>query len=295
MALSELLRSTISMKQAPIGIFDSGLGGLSVLRHIRQQCPNESLHYFADAGFAPYGDKTEDAIIQRTLFVAAYFFKQGVKAMVVACNTATTVAIKQLRARYPDLILIGVEPGLKPAASLSKTGCVGVLATSRTLASEKYQQLSQQIQQAVNVRFIHQACPGLVTQIELGELESQTTLALLNKYLEPIFASQADAIVLGCTHYPFVASSIKRIAQQKNKQHIQLIDTGAAIAQQLQRLLEKHQLANRHKASRTIHCTTSGNVNQLKFALTQLLHFQPKNYVIAEIGGIEIGCNSPAS
>lgn len=278
MALSPSAISPIG--GAAIGIFDSGLGGLSVLRHIRKQCPNESLHYFADAGFAPYGDKTEHEIIQRTLFVADYFLKQNIKAMVVACNTATTVAIKQLRAHYPDLILIGVEPGLKPAAKLSKTGCIGVLATSRTLASEKYQQLSQQIQQAMNVCFIHQACPGLVTQIELGDLESQTTLDLLSTYLEPIFASPADAIVLGCTHYPFLANSIQRLAQQNKKHGIQLIDTGAAIAEQLQRQLEKHQLTNPHQACRPVHCTTSGNVERLKLALTELLHFQPENYVI---------------
>lgn len=265
---------------SPIGIFDSGLGGLSVLRHIREQLPHESLCYFADSGFAPYGDKTEDEITQRTLFAAQFLLQQGVKAIVVACNTATTVAIKQLRSHYPDLILVGVEPGLKPAASLSKTGCIGVLATSRTLASKKYQLLAEQIQQTMHVRFINQACPGLVTQIESGELESETTLALLSKYLQPIFATEADTIVLGCTHYPFVANSIKRIASKESKRPIQLIDTGIAIARQLRRLLEEHRLTNRQRTPAPIHCTTSGDTEKLQFALSQLLHLQPGNYVI---------------
>ena len=265
---------------APIGIFDSGLGGLSVLRHIREQLPNESLCYFADSGFAPYGNKTEDEITQRTLFAARHLLQQGVKAIVVACNTATTVAIKQLRSHYPDLILVGVEPGLKPAASLSKTGCIGVLATSRTLASEKYQRLCEQIQQSMNVRFVNQACPDLVTQIERGELESEITLKLLNSYLQPIFATQADTIVLGCTHYPFVESSIRRIASKESKRPIQLIDTGVAIAKQLKRLLEEHQLTNQQRTCTPILCITSGNVEYFKLALTRLLHLQPEDYLI---------------
>lgn len=266
--------------QAPVGILDSGLGGLSVLRHIREQLPNESLCYFADSGFAPYGDKTEDEITQRTLFAAQFLLQQGVKAIVVACNTATTVAIKQLRSHYPDLILVGVEPGLKPAASLSKSGCIGVLATSRTLASKKYQLLAEQIQQTMNVRFINQACPGLVTQIESGELESETTLALLSRYLQPIFATEADTIVLGCTHYPFLENSIRSIVSKESPRPVQLIDTGVAIARQLQRLLEEHRLTSQQSTPAPISCTTSGATEKLKFALNQLLHFQPGNYVI---------------
>jgi glutamate racemase len=268
------------LNSSPVGIFDSGLGGLSVLRHIQEQLPNESLCYFADSGFAPYGDKTEEEIIERTLFAAHYLLQLGVKAIVVACNTATAVTIKLIRAHYPDLILVGVEPGLKPAASLSKTGCIGVLATSRTLASNKYQQLCEKIQQNMNVRFINQACPGLVTQIELGELESETTLKLLNNYLQPIFAEEVDTIVLGCTHYPFIEESIKLIASKESKLPIQLVDTGTAIARQLKRLLEEHQLTNQQKTPAPIHFTTSGDTKQLQFALGRLLHLQPENYII---------------
>jgi glutamate racemase len=273
-----LLKSKLSNN--PVGIFDSGLGGLSVLRHIQEQLPNESLCYFADSGFAPYGDKTEEEIIERTLFAARYLLQQGVKAIVVACNTATAITIKLIRAHYPDLVLVGVEPGLKPAASLSNNGCIGVLATSRTLASIKYQRLCEQIQQNMSVRFINQACPGLVTQIELGELESETTLQLLNNYLQPIFAAQADTLVLGCTHYPFVEDSIKRIASKESQLPIQLVDTGAAIARQLKRLLEERQLINQQKTPAPIHFTTSGDTKQLQFSLGHLLHLQPENYII---------------
>lgn len=277
------LTSTTYSSQSPIGIFDSGIGGLSVLRHIRELLPNETLCYFADSGFAPYGDKTEEEVMQRTLVVVQQLVQQGVKAIVVACNTATASAMALLRAQYPDLILVGVEPGLKPAANLSKTARIGVLATSRTLASQKYQQLCDQIQQATHAHFINQACPGLVTQIELGEIDGEVTSSLLKKYLQPIFEAKADTIVLGCTHYPFVGNQIKRIASEESQHPIQLIDTGLAIAQQLKRLLTKNQLMNQSKINHPIHYFTSGNMEQLQLALTKLLNFHPNDYSIQKI------------
>ncbi|MET3108198.1 glutamate racemase [Oxalobacteraceae bacterium GrIS 2.11] len=276
--------------RSPVGIFDSGVGGLSVLRHIREQLPNESLCYFADSGFAPYGDKPETEIMQRTLFAAQSLLSQGVKAIVVACNTATAAAIALLRSHYPDLILVGVEPGLKPAASLSKTACAGVLATRSTLASAKYQLLCEQVEHSTQVRFIHQACPGLVNQIERGELDSPATLKLLEGYLQPIFDTPADVLVLGCTHYPFVEASIRDIAKRSNKGDIRIIDTGLAIARQLERLLTQHQLLNLNPGSLPITCTTSGQAAQLEFGLTRLLKLQPGEYTIQEIG-----CNLPLS
>lgn len=268
---------------SPIGIFDSGIGGLSVLRHIQQQLPNESLCYFADSGFAPYGDKTEAEIMQRTLFAAQHLLQHGVKAIVVACNTATAAAITLLRTNYPDLILVGVEPGLKPATNLTKTGYVGVLATSRTLSSSKYQLLCEQIQQTTQVHFINQACPGLVTQIEQGELDGEATLTLLKNYMQPMLQAQVDTIVLGCTHYPFVEHSIKKIAAQLSKQPIQLVDTGLAIAKQLQRLLHQQQLTNPSPAPMPLQCFTSGTRKKLEFALNELLHLESNHYFIEEI------------
>jgi len=276
--------------QAPIGIFDSGIGGLSVLRHIRAQLPHEALCYFADAGFAPYGDKAEQEIMQRTLIAAQNLLEHGVKAIVVACNTATAAAIAMLRSHYPELIIVGVEPGLKPAAALSQTGCVGVLATSSTLASTKYQLLSEQIQQASQVKFIQQACPGLANQIELGELDSAATVTLLKTYLRPIFQAPADVLVLGCTHYPFVENCIRSIAREENKESIQIIDTGLAIARQLARLLTQQQLLNPNSGSVPLRCTTTGAAAKLELALTRLLHLNPEQFEIREIG-----CNIPPS
>ena len=265
--------TTISA-QSPIGIFDSGIGGLSVLRHIQQQLPNEALCYFADSGFAPYGDKTEAEIMQRTLFAAHHLLQHGVKAIVVACNTATAAAIALLRANYPDLILVGVEPGLKPATSITKTD----------------QALCEQIQQTTQVRFINQACPGLVTQIEQGELASETTLTLLKNYLQPMLQEPVDTIVLGCTHYPFVEHSIKTVAAQLRHQPIQLVDTGLAIAKQLQRLLHQQQLNNPDAEQTPLQCFTSSTRDKLEFALRELLHLTPQQYLIQEID-----CNLPAS
>ena len=275
---------------APIGIFDSGVGGLSVLRHIRAELPHESLCYFADSGFAPYGEKSESEIMQRTLYAAQNLRGQGVKAIVVACNTATAAAIALLRAHYPDLILVGVEPGLKPAASLSRSGYVGVIATTSTLASAKYQLLCDQTQQSSQIRVINQACPGLVTLIEHGELDSATTIELLSNFLQPIFQSPADVLVLGCTHYPFVEATIKLIAARANRPDIQIIDTGSAIAKQLQRLLTQRQLLNQSAQVIPLSCTTSGDSIKLQFALTHLLGLSHEQFTIQEID-----CNLPPS
>ncbi len=277
------MSTTAQSAQAPIGIFDSGIGGLSVLRHIRDKLPNESLCYFADSGFAPYGDKTEAEIMQRTLFAAQNLLEQGVKAIVVACNTATAAAIAMLRSHYPELIMVGVEPGLKPAAVITKSGCVGVIATTSTLASGKYQALFEQIRQATEVKFVHQACPGLVNQIERGELDTQQTIELLTTYLRPIWQSNADVLVLGCTHYPFVEASIRLIAQREKWANLQIIDTGTAIARQLERLLTQKQLLNPDLSQSLVACTTSGRATQLDFGFTRLLGMNSDQFSIREI------------
>jgi glutamate racemase len=279
-------------REAAIGVFDSGIGGLSVLRHIHEQLPNESLIYFADAGFAPYGDRSEQEIMERTLVVARYLLAEGVKAIVVACNTATAAAIATLRAHYPELIIVGVEPGLKPAAALSQSGCAGVLATTATLASTKYQLLSTQVQQSTAVRFVQQACPGLVNRIELGELDSDETVALLKTYLHPILTSPADVLVLGCTHYPFLEPAIRRIVEAENGKLDQIIDTGIAIARQLQRLLTQQQLDRANSPTRVIHCATTGDASKLEFALTRLLKLTPELFTIREVGSNQVA-NSP--
>jgi glutamate racemase len=220
----------------PIGVFDSGVGGLSVLRHIRALLPQEHLIYFADTSFAPYGNKAESVVTERALAIAQFLIERGIKALVVACNTATVTSIKALRAHYPDLPIVGVEPGLKPAAALTASGKVGVLATGRTLVGEKFLLLRQQISTASGAQFLLQGCPGLADQIELGELNSPATVALLQRYVQPLLDQGADTLVLGCTHYPFVQEAIQDIASRAGHP-VTLVDTGAAVARQLARLL----------------------------------------------------------
>ncbi|QBE62762.1 glutamate racemase [Pseudoduganella lutea] len=224
--------------ESPIGIFDSGVGGLSVLRHVHAQLPHEHLIYFADSGYAPYGDREEEWVIQRSLAVAAFLFGQGVKALVVACNTATVAAIKAIRTQWPGVPIVGVEPGLKPGAAATKSGKVGVLATDRTLHSEKFLTLRDQVAAATQAEFLLQPCIGLVDQIELGQLGSAGTMALLEQYVVPLLDGGADTLVLGCTHYPFVEQAIRNVVAQHTTGPVALIDTGDAVARQLARLLE---------------------------------------------------------
>lgn len=229
---------------APIGVFDSGVGGLSVLRHIRAQLPHEHLLYFADSGFAPYGDKPESVVAERSLAVAAFLVANGAKALVVACNTATVAAIKVLRAHYPDMPIVGVEPGLKPAAAATRNGKVGVLATSVTIAGAKFLLLRDQISAASQAQFLLQGCPGLVDQIELGDLGSPAIRALLERYAAPLLEQGADTLVLGCTHYPFVLDVLGEVIAHTTSREIVLIDTGDAVARQLARLLGAAGLLN---------------------------------------------------
>ncbi|MYM39922.1 glutamate racemase [Duganella qianjiadongensis] len=222
---------------APIGVFDSGVGGLSVLRHIRAQCPQEDLLYFADSAHAPYGEKSEAYVVERSLAIAEFLLSLGAKALVVACNTATVAAIKAVRTRYPDLPVVGVEPGLKPAAAASHNGKIGVLATARTLQGEKFLQLREQISSTTGAEFLLQPAVGLVDQIELGDLHSPAITAMLEHYIAPLLDQGADTLVLGCTHYPFVRDGIQRVLDDHGRSDVQLVDTGDAVARQLVRLL----------------------------------------------------------
>lgn len=261
---------------APIGVFDSGVGGLSVLRHIRAQLPHEHLIYFADSGFAPYGNKPEAVVTARALAIAAFLIARGAKALVVACNTATVAAIAALRARYPQLPVVGVEPGLKPAAALTRSGKIGVLATDGTLAGEKFLLLRELIGRASNVQFLLRGCPGLADQIEKGELDTEATRAMLERYIAPLLAQGADTLVLGCTHYPFVLEAIGRIVRGSGARDVTLVDTGEAVARQLARRLEANALLRQADAgeARLQGCTTA-TVASLADAFATLLGLHP--------------------
>lgn len=224
-------------KSAPIGIFDSGVGGISVLKHIRQLLPHEDLLYCADSSNAPYGNKSLEFIRERSLFLTRFLVEQGAKAIVVACNTATAGAINQLRENF-QLPIIGMEPAVKPAVTATKTGVVGVLATSGTLKSAQFAALLENYGQ--NVRIVTQACHGLVECVERGELDAVSTSALIARYIAPLLEAGADTIVLGCTHYPFV----RPLIEAQVGPEVTLIDTGEAVARQVQRRLQEAGLLN---------------------------------------------------
>jgi glutamate racemase len=220
---------------APIGIFDSGLGGLSVLRAIRAQLPQEALLYVADSLHAPYGQRDNEFISERTLAIAEWLVSQGAKALVVACNTATAESIALARGRLA-VPIVGVEPGIKPAAGQSNSRIAGVLATQVTLRSERFRSLIER--HAADCRFICQPGHGLVEAVERCEIDSPEVRALLARYLEPMLAAGADTLVLGCTHYPFLDTVIREIAGER----LALVDTSVAIARQLERVLEANHL-----------------------------------------------------
>jgi glutamate racemase len=216
---------------AAVGVFDSGMGGLSVLREIRRLLPAESLRYVADAAYVPYGQRRPEEILERSRLLFAFFRQQGVKAMVVACNTATAAAVPALRAQWPDFPIIAMEPAVKPAVAATRNGIVGVLATEGTLSSGRFAALLSQY--AGRVRVITQPCPGLVEAVEHGDLEAPELVVLVRRYLTPLLEAGADTLILGCTHYPFLRNHIARLAGPD----VRLIDTGAAVARELQRRL----------------------------------------------------------
>ncbi|CAB3773442.1 glutamate racemase [Burkholderia sp. MSh2] len=220
---------------APIGIFDSGLGGLSVLRAARAQLPDESFVYVADSHHAPYGPRDEAFITERTLAIGEWLAREGAKALVIACNTATARAIAAIRERLP-MPLVGVEPGIKPAAAVSASGIAGVLATQSTLNSPRFQALLERY--GAGRRFICQPGHGLVEAIERGDTNSPALRALLDSYLQPMLDDGADTLVLGCTHYPFFTDTIRDLVGDR----LTIVDTSDAIARQLMRVLDEHRL-----------------------------------------------------
>jgi glutamate racemase len=215
---------------APIGVFDSGVGGLSVLKAVRQALPQEHLLYVADSANAPYGDRHASFIEDRALAMAQFLVSANAKAIVVACNTATVVAIKKLRALYP-LPIVAMEPAIKPAVELSQSRVVGVLATRRTLESPSVAQLCRLYGQ--DTRIMLQPCPGLVEQVERGDADSDFTRQLLEHYLAPLLSAGADTLVLGCTHYPFLEPQIRKLVGPS----VAIVESSAAVARQLQHRL----------------------------------------------------------
>ena len=221
----------MEISSGAIGVFDSGVGGLSVLHHIRQALPNERLIYVADSGHVPYGDKPASYIEQRSLALTRFLIEQGADAIVIACNTATAAAAAMLRSHF-NIPIVAMEPAVKPAVAATRSGVVGVLATVGTLESARFAALLERY--AGEVEIVTQSCPGLVEQVERGDLNGMQTCELITRYTAPLLARGADTLILGCTHYPFLAPLITEVVGPD----IVLVDTGVAVARQLQRRIQ---------------------------------------------------------
>jgi glutamate racemase len=215
----------------PIGIFDSGIGGTSIWQEIHQLLPNEKTIYLADSKNAPYGQKSKQEIVDLSMKNTDFLLKMNCKLIVVACNTATTNAIQELRTKYA-IPFIGIEPAIKPAANNSKTQTIGILATKGTLNSELFHKATEMHQ---DTTIIEQVGHGLVQLIEAGQINSKEMEQLLHSYLQPMIKANIDYLVLGCSHYPYLIPQIKKILPE----HIQIIDSGQAVARQTQKILQE--------------------------------------------------------
>jgi glutamate racemase len=215
-----------------IGVFDSGVGGLSVLRALHQAGADAELLYVADSGHAPYGERSDAFVIERALRIAQFLVEQGCSVLVVACNTATAAAVHELRQAYPQHRVVGVEPGIKPAVARSRNRRIGVMATVGTLRSEKFRRLAEQ--HAGGATLVLQPCPGLAASIEKGDPEAPDVCELIEQHTRPLREAGVDTVVLGCTHYPFVAELIGRALGPG----VTLVDTAEAVARQALRQLD---------------------------------------------------------
>ena len=220
---------------APIGIFDSGVGGLSVLNQIRARLPAESFIYIADSQHAPYGDKTPDFIRQRSLELTGLLVSHGAKLIVVACNTATAAAVQTLRETF-NVPIVAMEPAVKPAVTLSRNGRIGVLATTGTLSSARFAALLDRFGSETEVHT--RSCTGWVELVEAGNWQNDTARAKVSEHVEPLLAQSVDTLILGCTHYPFLKKAIARIAGPD----VSIVDTGTAVARRIEGVLQTQGL-----------------------------------------------------
>jgi len=251
---------------APIGIFDSGVGGLSVLKAIRQQLPGETMLYLADQAHVPYGPRPLAQVQAFADGITRYLLSQGAKLIVVACNSASAAALQVLRQTFPDVSFVGMEPAVKPAAERTQSGVVGVLATPATFQGALYASVVERFAQ--DVTLLQHTCPGLVAQIEAGQLDAPQTRMILEDALLPMLNRGIDTIVLGCTHYPFVIPLIENIAGPG----VRVIDPAPAIARQVGRVLEgRGQLYGGDSPCKGVRYFTTGEAERLQSLLPRLM------------------------
>ena len=238
---------------SPVGIFDSGVGGLSVLTAVRELLPGEDLIYLADQAHVPYGPRSLEQVRAFSRGIVDYLLARDAKLIVVACNTASAAALNMLRETYPEVPFVGMEPAVKPAAEGTDSGVVGVLATPATFQGELYHRTVARFASGVTV--LQDTLPGLVEQIERGDIHTSKTRQILEKALLPMLEKGVDRVVLGCTHYPFVIPIIQEIVGPE----VEVIDPAPAVARQVHRLLRSRELVNRGAAADEVHYTTTGD------------------------------------
>lgn len=261
-----------SLSRAPIGVFDSGVGGLSVLKAVRCQLPQQPVIYMADQAHVPYGSRPLEQVRLFAEGITRFLLAQGCRMIVVACNTASAAALHHLRQVFPDVPFVGMEPAVKPAAETTHSGVVGVLATPATFQGTLYASVIERFAQGVTV--LQHTCPGLVSQIEAGHLEAPETRRILQDALQPMLAQGIDTVVLGCTHYPFVIPLIQEIAGPG----VRVIDPAPAIARRVQHLLEEADpragpanASPKEVAVAPVQYLTSGEPKALRLLLPRLL------------------------
>jgi glutamate racemase len=249
----------------PLGIFDSGVGGLSVWRELVRALPNEDTIYFADQAHVPYSARSRAELGRYSLAITRFLLAHECKAIVVACNTASAVALKLLRETFPEVVIVGMEPAVKPAVALTRSGVVGILATPATFEGRLFQETARR--HAAGIRLIAQACAGLAERIEAGQLDDEATRQALRAHLAPILAANADVIVLGCTHYPFVRETIQAQAGPACR----ILDPAPAVARHVGQCLRAQQLQTQR--TRPGHATfyTSGAPAKFALALQRLV------------------------
>ena len=248
------------MSNAPIGIFDSGIGGTSIFKEIHDLLPNENCIYLADSKNAPYGNRSREDIVKLSIKNTELLISKGCKIIVVACNTATTNAIEYLRQNY-NIPFIGIEPAIKPAALNTKTKAIGILATKGTLSSQLFHRTTNVY--ANGIKVIEQVGEGLVPLIESGQLNSKDIQKLLSSYLEPMLKENIDYLVLGCTHYPYLIPTLIKMLPG----HVKIIDSGLAVAKQTQVVLTTNNLLNNSSTNPSIQLFSNGDTSILNSIL----------------------------
>ena len=250
---------------SPIGLFDSGVGGLSVLLAVRRELPHEDLIYFADQKYCPYGPRPADEIRELSRRIVRFLLTEGCKAVIVACNTASAAALKDLRATWPEIPFIGMEPAVKPAAGSTRTGKVGVFATKGTLEGELFQQTRDRHAREVEVLIAYP--PDWVERVERGDIDSPETEESVRRSLQPFLDAGVDEIALGCTHYPFLTPLIRQVSGDG----VQVLDPSQAVARQTARVLAERRLLHPQHLEGTRRYFTSGNAAAFALLLARLV------------------------